>query len=167
MGLFSIIGKGIQAMINEATTPESFKKGERFEQYVREYLFIQNYYDLLERTHNYNTNKDYVHSSLQPDFTFRDRWTNKEFYVEAKFRTSLYNHKIVWCTQQQLERYFEYNREKPVFIMLGVGNNPKYPEFLSLIPLAKAKYTELFPSYAEKFAINLDEPVTSKILWAR
>jgi len=167
MGLFSILGKGIQAMINEATTPESFRKGEKFENYVLDYLFIQKHYDMLERTHSYNTNRDFVQSSLKPDFKFLDRWTNKAFYVEVKFRTSLYNNKIVWCTEEQLNRYFEYNRQNPVFLLLGVGNNPKYPEFLSLIPLSRARYTGLFPSYAEKFAINLDEPVTSKSLWAR
>ena len=31
MGLFSIISKGIKAMIDEATTPESFKMGQKFE----------------------------------------------------------------------------------------------------------------------------------------
>lgn len=36
-------------MIDEATTPESFKMGEKFENYVRNSLFIDSYYDLLER----------------------------------------------------------------------------------------------------------------------
>lgn len=154
-------------MIDEATTPESFKIGEKFEQYVRDYLFIDNYYDILERTHNYNTNKDYVRSSLKPDFKFRDRWTKKEFYVEAKFRTGLYNNKIIWCNDTQLKRYLEYNRERPVFLILGLGDTPDYPEFLSLIPLTQAKYTGLFPSHAEKFEIRINKPVSSKILWTR
>lgn len=81
-------------MIEEATTPQSFKMGEQFETYVRKCLFIDNYYEILERTHNYKTNQDYVQSSLKPDFKFRDRQTKKEFYVEAKFRTGLYNNKI-------------------------------------------------------------------------
>ncbi len=167
MGLLSILGKGLQAMINEATTPESFKMGEKFENYVREHLFIKSYYDILERTHDYKTNKDYVQSSLKPDFTFRDRWTKKEFYIEAKFRTRLYNNKIIWCNDNQLKRYLEYNKEKPVFLILGMGENPNFPEFLSLIPLAQAKYTGLFPSHAEKFEIELDKPVSSKVLWER
>lgn len=167
MGLFSILGKGIQAMIDEATTPESFKIGEKFENYVREYLFVENYYDVLERTHDYKTNKDYVHSSLKPDFKFRDKWSKKEFYVEAKFRTGLYNNKIVWCNDNQLKRYLEYNKEKPVFLILGMGDKPDSPEFLSLIPLTQAKYTGLFPSHAEKFEINIDKPVSSKLLWER
>lgn len=167
MGLLSIIGKGIQAMIDEATTPQSFKMGQTFEEYVREFLFIDKYYKILERTHDYKTNKDYVQSSLKPDFKFLDNWTKREFYVEAKFRTGLYNNKIVWCNDKQLNRYFDYNREKPTFLILGMGDNPKYPEFLSLIPLSQAKYTGLFPSHAEKFEIAIDKPISSKALWTR
>jgi len=167
MGLFSILSKGIKAMIDEATTPESFKMGQKFEDYVREYLFIDRYYDILERTHDYNTNKDYVESSMKPDFKFRDRMTKKEFYVEAKFRTSEYQGKIMWCNEKQLARYLQYHKEKPVFLILGMGEDPKFPEFLSLIHLSQAKYTGLFPSHAEKFEIEVDKPVSSKILWNR
>ncbi len=152
MGILSILSKGLNAMIDEATTPESFKMGQKFEDYVREFLFPGNYYDLLERTHDYNANsKDYVESSLKPDFKFRDKWAKKEFYVEAKFRTSDYRRKIVWCNDKQLLRYQQYNKEKPVFLILGMGDNPTYPKFLSLIPLSQAKYTGLFPSVVEKF----------------
>ncbi|MDQ6722780.1 MAG: hypothetical protein M3Z01_00735 [Thermoproteota archaeon] len=168
MGLISILNKGINAMIDEVRTPESFKIGERFEDYVRQFLFINDDYDILERTHNYNSNsKDYVESSLKPDFKFRDRRTKKEFYVEAKFRTSDYKGKIVWCNEKQLFRYREYHKEKPVFLILGMGENPNYPEFLSLISLSQAKYTGLFISVVEKFEIEFDKPVASKTLWGR
>jgi hypothetical protein len=168
MGLLSILGKGIQAMIDEATTPESFKMGEKFENYVRDYLFIERYYDLLERTHDYKTNnRDYVASSLKPDFLLRDRWTKKEVYVEAKFRTNAFNGKIIWCNENQLKRYREYNNTHPVFLILGMGENPSNPEFLALMPLGAAKYTGLFPWYAEKYEIRVDQAVSSKVLWDR
>jgi hypothetical protein len=167
MGIISILSKGIQAMIDEATTPQSFKIGEQFENYVRDCLFVDEYYDILERTHNYKTNKDFVESSLKPDFKFRDRWTKKEFYVEAKFRTGVQNNKIIWCNEKQLMRYLHYNKERPVFLILGMGDNPKYPDFLSLIPLTQARYTGLFPSHAEKFEIRLDKSISSNILWNR
>ena len=167
MGFLSILSKGLQAMVDEATTPESFKIGEQFENYVRENLFIDNYYDIVERTHNYKTNLDYVESSLKPDFTFRDRWTKKEFYVEVKFRTGYLNGKIVWCNENQLTRYQRYHKERPVFLMLGMGHNPKSPEYLSLIPLSQARYIGLFPSHADKFEIRVGKPVSSKILWDR
>ena len=155
-------------MIDEATTPQSFKMGQNFEDYAREFLFVKDYYDVLERTHNYTANnKDYVESSLKPDFKFRDRYTKKEFYIEAKFRTGDHQGKIMWCNQQQLIRYQQYNKERPVFLLLGMGSDAKYPEYLSLIPLTHAKYTGLFYSLADKFEIPFDKAVTSKILWSR
>ena len=168
MGLLSILGKGLKAMLDEASTPESFKEGQNFENYVRDYLFIDKYYDLLERTHDYNTNRrDYVESSLKPDFTFRDRLTKKVFYVEAKFRTGTYEGKIIWCNDSQLQRYRQYHKEKPVFLILGMGEDAKNPEFLSLMTLNEAKYKGLFPSYAEQFEVRLDKPIASKELWER
>jgi hypothetical protein len=104
-------------------------------------------------------------SSLKPDFKFRDKKTKKEFYIEAKFRTGEYQGKIVWCNDSQLKRYKQYNKETPVFLLLGVGGDPEYPEFLALIPLAAAKYTGLFPSYIEKYEVKLDKPILSKTLW--
>jgi hypothetical protein len=167
MGLLSIFGKGIGAMIDEAKTPQSFKMRERFENYVRECLFVNNYYDILERAYNYKLSQEYSQSSLKPDFTFRDRLTNKEFYVKTKFRTGAFNDKIVWCNDKQLVSYLDYNKEKPVFLTLGMGDDPEYPEFLSLMPLTEVENTGLFLSDAEKFEIHLHKPVSSKILWAR
>ena len=167
MGLLSIISKGIKAMIDEANTPESFKTGEKFEEYVRKFLFTDKHYNILERTHSFQTNKDYVQSSMKPDFKFFDKLNKKEFYVEAKFRTGLYKDKIQWCNPQQLERYVEYSKTCPVFVIIGMGEKPDYPEYLTLIPLSQAKYTGLFPSHADKFSIPIDSPVHPKSLWQR
>ncbi len=73
MGLLSIPGKGLKAMVDKALTPESFKAGRKFEDYDREYLLPEKYFDLVERTHDYNTNsRNYVGSSKKPDFAFRN-----------------------------------------------------------------------------------------------
>ncbi|GAC1562726.1 MAG: hypothetical protein NVS3B13_36080 [Mucilaginibacter sp.] len=91
MGIISLINKIAGAISDEIYTPKSFKDGQAFEDYVEEYLFPNNYYNLVEKTHNYQTNsRNYVESSLNPDFKFRDRYTGREFYVEAKFRANLY-----------------------------------------------------------------------------
>jgi hypothetical protein len=79
---------------------------------------VDKYYELLERTHNNKRSKeDYILSSLKPDFTFRDRLTNKFFYVEAKIRASYYKCKIEWCNNSQLKRYLEYNNVLPVLLI--------------------------------------------------
>lgn len=163
-----LIGKGIQAMIEEAMTPESFKIGEKFENYVRQHLFIEKYYDLLERTHDYHTNqKDYVQSSVKPDFKFRDRWSKKEFYVEVKFRSGLLHGKIEWCKDYQLKRYREYHKHTPVFLLLGMGDTPTQPDRIYLLPLDAAKYTGLFPSYAKQYMLPAKKPLPSKLLWQK
>jgi len=168
MRLFSSLIKAVETFRNEFNTPESFKIGQKFEEYVREYLFTDKYFDLIERTHDYNTNsRDYVESSLKPDFTFRDKRSRHEFYVEAKFRSSFYKGKINWCNENQLQRYRYYNEERPVFLILGMGDDPKYPEFLSLMPLDAIKYTSLYLSFAEQFEIRIDQSISSNKLWER
>lgn len=163
-----MLGKIGDTIVDHITTPESFKMGEEFEKYVEEYLFPKTYYDLVERTHDYRTNsKNYVETSLNPDFKFRDKRTKKEFYVEAKFRTNLYNGKLVWCNDKQLGRYQQVNQHTPVFVILGDGGKPDWPECLSLIPISKAKYTGLFPSYIAQFEIEPEKPISSYILWSK
>ncbi len=151
---------------DEILKPRSFKTGEEFEKYVREILFPKEHYTLVEMTHSYATNKnDYVEASLKPDFTFRDHITKKEFYVEAKVRTTLFNNKIAWCNKRQLERYNEYDKTKPVFLIMDLGEDES--PYLALIPLKKAQYTGLIVSYTKKFEIEKDKAVTSKNLWNR
>lgn len=42
MKIISVLSKGLQAMIDEAKTPQSFKTGEQFENYVREFYLLTN-----------------------------------------------------------------------------------------------------------------------------
>lgn len=167
MKIISALSKGWQAIVDEYSTPESFKIGEQFENYVRNELFVDRYYDIMERTHSYKANQDYIHSSMKPDFTFWDKWTKKEFYVEVKFRTGLYGNKIVWCNENQLIRYLQYSKQRPMFLALGMGDSSKKPDAVYLIPMQEARYTGLFPSHAQKFAIKANEPISSKVLWGR
>jgi len=167
MSFLSTLGKAVSLIIDDVRTPETFKIGEKFEDYVRKELFTAKYYTLVYRTPSYRSNsKDYAESSLKPDFIFRDKHTNEEFYVEAKFRTSDYQGKFVWCNSAQLNRYKDCHREKPVFVILGIGENPNRPDVLSLISLNDARYTGLYHSVVEKFRIDVDKAVSSRTLWS-
>jgi hypothetical protein len=164
MELFSILGKGLRALFG---TPKSFTVGEKFEHYIRKYLFTQSHYELLQKTHGYkNKNKNYV-PSADPDFKFRDRRTGKIFYVEAKFRTAFFKGQVSWCTGRQLYNYQQRNRESKVFVLLGVGGRPDRPAFVSLIPLNDANFTILFASHAEKYSVHPKKRIASRILWRR
>ena len=167
MGLFDSIVKGVKAAIDDYKTPDSFKVGQMFEEIARDGIFPPNYYDLVEKTHDYHSNKsDYVEASKKPDFTFRDRYTKKQFFVEVKFRSTLLNGKIEWTNTSQLKRYQEAQKQLPVFVLIGtVGEDDQLKAFL--IPLTAAKYTGIYPSFAEKYRIDWDKPLSSKKLWDR
>ncbi len=83
-----LIKRVVKAIFNEVTKPESFAIGEEFEKYLREYIFPINEYDLIHKTHDYISNRDdYIETSLEPDFEFCSIKNNKEFMVEAKYRS--------------------------------------------------------------------------------
>ena len=163
MGLFSLLGKGLKTLF----TPQTFKTGEQFEHYVRKRLFKDRHFELLQRTLGYNVKtKDYVQSA-NPDFKLRDRRTKKIFFAEAKYRKSFFKGHLTWCSENQLRHYRQCNHEFPVFIILGVGGEPSHPDFVALIPLSQANFTDMFLSHAKKFSIHPRNAISSKTLWRR
>lgn len=169
MSIIKKIAKGITAFTNEVNKPSSFVKGEEFEEYVRKYIFPKSDYDLVHRTHDYNSNNgDYVESSLKPDFKFRDKKTRKEFYVEVKWRKGVYNskNKIEWCNEKQLRRYKVIDKsENKVFIALGFGDKASIPLEIVLFPISGCNYNALYDSFLNKYSFYIDKPVFSSHLW--
>lgn len=85
MGVLTRVLKAAWAEMNK---PETYVKGDEFEQYVRKHLFTKEEYDLVHQTHDYKTNKnDFVETSKEPDFKFRSRRSGREFLVEVKYRS--------------------------------------------------------------------------------
>lgn len=169
MNRFKRLLKGSKKFFDEINKPDSFVKGEEFEDYVRKYMFPQDNYQLIHKTHNYENNRDdFVESSLLPDFKLRDLKNGREFYVECKFRNGYLNQKdqIEWCNKNQLKRYQRIHKnDAPVFIALGFGDKGSYPEDLCLFSLREAKWTGLYPSFLDKYEFYLDKPVFSGYLW--
>ena len=168
MSILKKLGKGLQALANELTKPESFSKGEEFEEYVRKVVFPKDKYDLVHRSHKYADNKeDYVETSLYPDFAFRCKESNREFFVEVKFRNgTYYKNKIEWCKPYQLKRYKELAAtDSPIFIALGLGDNPSKPSETFIIPLNKIEYTAFYDSFLDKYSFYTGKPVFSSHLW--
>lgn len=166
MNLLKKATKIVKAAVDVAITPESFDKGQEFEEYVHKYLFPKGKFDLLHHSHEFSKNKDrYVESSLYPDFKFRSKETSKIFWIEVKFRSSVYNQEVEWCKDYQLKRYAEINREMPVFVVLGVGGIPMSPEHIYIVPVKHAKYTRLFVSFLRKYEFSLKMSVNPHKLW--
>jgi hypothetical protein len=140
----------------------SFKKGGKFEHYTAS-LFPPSHYELLHRTPEFR--EEFSEECLLPDFKFKDKKTGFEFYVEAKYRKAIYGDKLEWCDREQLYRYKEYDKEAPVFIMIGLEGNPADPEYVFLIPLQAAPFTGFFESVLDQHLRETDGRVKSKELW--
>jgi hypothetical protein len=144
--------RGIEFLLRELFKPTSFMKGEDFEKCLRQKVFPQDKYDLVMKTHDFHENsQDYVESSLYPDYLFRDRKKNTEFWVEAKYREKLFEGKVVWCKPFQFKRYQHLDNNLPVIIAIGFGGRPRNPEKIFLVPLEDIKYNALFPRFLQDF----------------
>nr|WP_321227754.1 hypothetical protein [uncultured Psychroserpens sp.] len=136
----------------------SFKKGELFEKFVEDELFKVSDYDLIHRTNSIIQNATrYAEDTLKPDFKFRCKKTEQEFYVEAKFRSG-FNAKdmIEVISYNQIERFKLIQKEEntPVYIAVGYGGLPDNPNYVSLIPLDELSYIELYNSFLRRFHID-------------
>ncbi|MWW23148.1 hypothetical protein [Algibacter lectus] len=136
----------------------SFEKGELFEKFVEDKLFKVTDYDLIHRTNSISQNETrYAEDTLKPDFKFRCKTTQQEFYVEAKFRSG-FNAKdmIEVISYNQIERFKIIQKEEntPVYIAIGYGGVPDNPNYVSLIPLDELSYLELYDSYLRRFHID-------------
>ena len=159
MGVFTRV---IKAALNEASKPETFVKGDEFEDFVRKHIIPHNEYELLARTHDYVTNKnDFVQSSKYPDFKFRSRKTGNVFFVEVKYRSTYFKGAIEWCKTHQLTRYKSINKTTPVYIVIGVGNISSSPEQVFLIPVKRIMYVRLFRSFLKEYEIPSKRCVSS------
>jgi hypothetical protein len=168
MKILSALQKGLQSAVEHVSKSESVIKGEAFENYVREFIFPKEHFEMVERTHAYEANrKDFVKSSLNPDFKFFDKKRKKEFWLEAKFRSETYRGKLEWCSDQQLKRYLECHKSTSTFVIIAVGGKPTLPESLYLLSLSQAKYTGLFETLLKRFEIPFDKAITSELLWNR
>ncbi|MBV6492454.1 MAG: hypothetical protein LDLANPLL_00448 [Turneriella sp.] len=168
MGIFQSLMKAAQVLKDDLNTPESFKKGEAFEDFVRKQLFTDDRYKLIHKTQGYSQNsRDYVENSKQPDFTFQCLDTKRNFYVEAKYRNGVNeNGALQYANPGQFERHKKLNAEQPVFICLGVAGKPASPDFGFIIPIIRIKSVYLTEDFLEEFEIPTKSPIASKKLWS-
>jgi hypothetical protein len=148
MGFF---GELFEDITGKSERPEI--KGGRFERFVSKEIFTDMLFDLVEMTRDFDSNQErFEERSMNPDFLFRDKRTGEEFWIEAKYRNGLFKNdrgQLVCeiCKPWQLDRYKEVERNtgKKVYICLGIGEDPRYPETVHLIPVTGA-YPQLFQS---------------------
>lgn len=155
MGFINKIIKAVDVL----TEDESIEKGNEFEKYVLD-LFDDRYFSITHWNADIARKHDrFVESDMGPDLTMRYLPKDELFYVECKFRSTLYEDKLNWSNFQQLRRYQDFARENglPFFVVIGLGGNPSYPERMFCIPLEEARYPGLFPSIFERFERDPDK----------
>lgn len=113
------------------------EKGDAFEAFVAS-KFNKKFFSLKEWTGDKYINGIWSQSTRNPDLRFRFEKSNiiQDFAIECKYRTNV-GEGIEWARENQLEYYRNYEAENgiPVFIAVGVGNQPDNPTELSIIPL--------------------------------
>lgn len=154
MTIFSSLKKGVQTVIEDLNTPESFKKGQKFEDFTRAEIFTSDRYKLLKKTHDYKQNSsDYVQDSLEPDFKFECLETKKQFYVESKFRSWFFNNKLELFGKLQFDRLKKINESEPVFIIIGIDGEADNPEYVCLVPMDDIKSRSLNEEFFDGYDI--------------
>ena len=160
----SLLTRAVKAAWNEINTPDTFRKGEDFESYVRNHLFPKDKYILLQRTHNYIENKDdFVDNTKEPDFKFKSV-SGITFFLEAKYRSNYFNGAIEWCKPYQLKRYREIDQHTPVYVVIGIESQPNNPAQLFFIPMKDIKYTKLFRSFLKPYEVSTKKYICEKQL---
>ncbi|MFT3945933.1 MAG: hypothetical protein QM763_03075 [Agriterribacter sp.] len=136
--------------------------GELWEKSVLRNFFPESMYRIVDKTHSDEVIRArQIESSYKPDLTLRDLSNDKIFYVECKYRSTVYNDKIVWTDYEHLKRYQIVNIKYPVFIALHLElNNSLY----YLAPLTALTYPEIYKSVLKGYD-RLLQPICSGDLW--
>lgn len=122
--------------MNQNHNPDSFQKGQAFEDFVEKTLFPKSHYDLLHKTNTYDQNSQrYVGDSRKPDFRFKCILTGIEFHVEAKYRSKPFQGHYDILSDAQVASFPELHQENcPIYIALGYGGTADNPAYVSFIP---------------------------------
>lgn len=145
--------------------PETFRKGKRFEDYVRRYLFPKENYKLIYRGSGHVQNaKECAGTILKPDFKFQDISTKKTFYLDCLFRTAL----ITNC--YQLSKAFQQGNDQKYkdadyFLLLGLGGKPELPNQVFLLKLVDCQYIIIQKRHLATKEIQTNQPVSPLQLW--
>jgi hypothetical protein len=137
-----------QTAINKNDLLDNYDKGRDFEDYIRR-LFNENSFRLKKWR---QAQKDIMYSldhscpDLELVFAGRRKYL---FAVECKWRKEFRNGKIDWANDYQICSYMNFQNQKriPVFVAIGIGGEPSYPEKLFVTPLDNiCNYTDVYES---------------------
>lgn len=130
----------VYSRIHSMTQPEELLKGREFEDYVLSLFNIQEGGMLVLQ--EWQGDKSYgmiqPENNSNPDFVFR--YGENEFAIECKWREKLQaDLSKDLFPLRRIENYKKFSeiQKMPVTIVIGVGDEPCYPELLYAIPLER------------------------------
>ncbi len=157
----NVVAKAFQTVWSPSVTRV---RGNEFEYFIREKLFPEKKYDLLQKAYDYLTKNDFVEDTESPDFQFKSRRRGRAFFVEAKFRYGFYGGAVEWCQPRELKHYHEIDSRVPVYIVLGIGLQPLAPQKLYLFRVKDIRTIQLQRSFLERYKISPKHSVKEKLL---
>ena len=121
----------------------NMKKNMKLQRHVGD-LFPEEDFEVLKSA-EHGEDQTVPGSAKMLDYLVRDKKTGKSFWVECKFRQHLDGKELSWTTENQLESYKEFKKERkePAFVVVGVGGFPSQPNEMFALPLDQAKQPQL------------------------
>lgn len=124
----------------QAKKDQSIQKGRDFEEYVIDkFNFSRKSLTLLER--NSGTSKKKVDLLI----SLTTKKANHKIAVECMWRQKLPAESFEWTTEKKLQDWLTSAQKDnaKMFLILGVGGNPKSPEGMYVIPIMEASQNVL------------------------
>ncbi len=121
--------------------PYLLKKGEEFEDYVK--TLFNEYFEIMPRNESY------------PDYKIKFNPTREIFVIECKWRKRLSENSYI-IDDRQFKNYKDYQYQKniPFFMVLGLGGYPLDPYKIFIIPRDKIDHSEIQYEYLALFEKN-------------
>ena len=119
---------------------DNYAKGLAFEEFVVQ-RFNNKFFTVKEWRSDKQVDGVFAESSQYPDleinFKLEAAKIDVNFALECKWRKDFYRNSLKWSTDNQIERYNAFARERdlPVFVVLGVGGEPNDPKEMYVVPL--------------------------------
>lgn len=137
----------------------NYDKGFEFEKFIVK-KFNRKLFNVKEWAGDKYVDGVYAETTQYPDLLmeFTGYNQNKQFAVECKWRQSSFKDGITFSTEEQLDRYRKFSKERQliVYLAIGLGGKADSPEKLYIVPLEKITKPFILISQLEKYEKKLD-----------
>ncbi|MGN6494666.1 MAG: hypothetical protein ACTHLE_21930 [Agriterribacter sp.] len=147
---------------NRFHIPDSFRKGDEFQDFVINTLFPPALYTVVNRSPGYLRNAENSKGNTSyPVLTLRDHSNGFEFNIECRHRHALIANNFRFAGNLP----FNIRQELPVFLILGLGGEAGKPTDVFLTNFKDCPPVSLFKRHLKNKSIPVNNAVLSARLW--